>query len=343
MAATPAAPARPPRIRLGWGTVVLGAVVVTLLRPVTWALGLLGFLAGGGLLIVAWPILVLPTLTGLQNALGGPVSSLVFGAPSTGLLAMMVGGLLGVLVLGVLAILVGSWAERQGIAVVLEAAADDGLQRPSPDLRGAPGTWRVAIIRLLALAPVALAAALAWRPLYDATYRELILPRDLVTPIPLRVLGEAPWPVIWVIAAWLVADAAASVGVRRLVLERRPVLVAWLLGWGDLVRRPLRVIATALLGLGLLVLLVVPSMLAAAIGWDRIRAILTDGRDPLLVVAGVLVWVAIWLGGLVLAGVAAAVRAAAWTLELPVRVDDVAGAHPAGETSSSSGAGPSPS
>ena len=343
MAASPAAPARPPRVRLGWGTVVLGAVVVTLLRPISWALGLLGFLAGGGLVIVAWPILVLPTLTGLQNVLGGPVSSLVFGAPSSGLLALIVGGLLGTFVLVVLAILVGSWAERQGIAVVLEAAADEGLRRPSPELRGAPGTWRVAVIRLLALAPVALAAALAWRPLYDATYRELILPRELVTPIPLRVLAEAPWPVIWVVAAWVVADAAASVAVRRLVLERRPVLVAWLLGWGDLVLRPLRVVATALLGLGLLVVLVVPSMLAAAIGWDRIRSILTDGRDPVLAVFGVLVWVAMWLGGLVLAGVGAGVRAAAWTLELPVRVDDPSGTVAAVRPSSSPDGGPSPS
>jgi hypothetical protein len=71
--------------------------------------------------------------------------------------------------------------------------------------------------------------------------------------------------------------------------------------------------------------LVAPSMLAAAIGWDRVRGILADGRDPLLVVAAVLVWVAIWLGGLVLAGVGAAVRSAAWTLELPVTERPAAG------------------
>ena len=73
-----------PRGRLPWGTVISGAFVVTLLRPVSWALGLAGFLAGGGLLLVAWPILVLPTPTGLQNALGGPVSSLVFGTRRPG-------------------------------------------------------------------------------------------------------------------------------------------------------------------------------------------------------------------------------------------------------------------
>jgi hypothetical protein len=37
-------------------------------------------------------------------------------------------------------------------------------------------------------------------------------------------------------------------------------------------------------------------------------------------VAATLVWVAIWLGGLVLAGVGTAVRAAAWTLEVPVTI-----------------------
>ena len=65
------------RVRLPWGTVITGAVVVTLLRPISWALGLASFLAGGGILLLASPILVLPTPTGLQNALGGPVHRLV--------------------------------------------------------------------------------------------------------------------------------------------------------------------------------------------------------------------------------------------------------------------------
>jgi hypothetical protein len=317
------------RVRLAWGTVVTGAFVVTLLRPVSWALGLLGFLAGGGIVLVAWPILVLPTPTGLQNALGGPVSSLVFGAPTTGLLLLIVGAIAGGVGLVVGGTIVGAWAERQGIAVVLEAAADDALGPPSPDLWGAPGALHVAVVRLLALAPVAIVAALAWRPLYDATYRELILPRDLVTPLPIRVLGEVPWQVLGVAAVWLLADAAAAVGVRRLVLERRPVFTAWLLGWADLVRRPHRVIPTALVGAGLLVALVGPAMVAAAIGWSRVRAILVDGRDPVIAAGAILVWVSIWLGGLVLAGVGAAVRGAAWTLEMPVRPAPAAAPAPA--------------
>jgi hypothetical protein len=42
-----------------------------------------------------------------------------------------------------------------------------------------------------------------------------------------------------------------------------------------------------------------------------------EGDEPLLAAGTVLLWVAIWLASLVLAGVAAAFRAAAFTFELP--------------------------
>lgn len=306
------------RVRLPWGTVITGAVVVTLLRPASWALGLASFLAGGGILLLASPILVLPTPTGLQNALGGPVSSLVFGDPSPTLVALIAGGITALLLLLLAGTLAGAWAERQGIGVALEAAADDGLGLPAADLEGAPGAWRVAVVRLLGLAPLVIVAAVAWRPFYDATYRQLVLPQDLVTPLPLRILGDVPWVVIAAAVVWLLSDAAAAVGVRRLVVDREPVLAAWLMGWGDLFRRPQRIIPTALLGAAVLVLLVGPAMVAAAAGWAHVRDILVDGRDPLIAVGAVGIWVAIWLGGLVLAGVGAAVRAAAWTLEMPM-------------------------
>jgi len=306
------------RVRLPWGTVITGAFVVTMLRPISWALGLAGFLAGGGVVLVAWPILVLPTPSGLQNALGGPVSSLVFGGLSPGFLALIAGALAGAVALVLAGTLAGAWAERQGIAVVLDAAADDGLALPVADLAGAPGAGRVAAVRLLSLVPVGVAAAFAWTPLYDAIYQELILPSDLVTPLPVRVLARVPWLVLGLAAVWLLSDAAAAVAVRHLVLERRPVLVSWLLGWADLVRRPFRILPTALVGIGVLALLVGPALAAAAIGWGRVREILGEGRDPAVVLVALSIWVAIWLGGLVLAGVGAAVRAATWTLELPM-------------------------
>jgi hypothetical protein len=314
-----AAASRAPAVRLRWGASITAAFVVTLARPLSWAVGLAGFLAGGGLLVVSWPILVLPTPTGLQNALGGPVSSLVFGAPSAALVTLITGGLVGAVVVVAGGLLIGAWAERQGIAIVLEGAADEGILVPAPDLTGAPGPVRIAVLRSLSLAPVAVALLLAGRTIYDVTYRELLFPDDLVTPLPIRVLGDVPWVVIAILVTWLLADAAAAVGARRLVIERRPLFVAWLLGWADLLRRPHRIVPTALVGVGVTLLLAGPALVAAAVGWTQVRDLLLDARDPLSVGLAVFAWVAVWLAALLLAGVAAAFRAAAWTLELPRR------------------------
>ena len=305
--------------RMPWGGTISAAFVASLVRPEAWALALAGFLARGGIVLVALPILVLPTPTGLQNALGGPVSTLVFGAPSTGLAFLVVGLALAAVLVFVAGTWVAAWTERAGIALALEAAAEEGLAGPAPNLVGAPGPGRIAVVRMLGLAPLAGALLAAWQPVYDATYRQLVLPDDLATPLPLRVVLDVPWLVIAIAAAWLLGDAAASIGVRRLVLERQPVPVAWLLGWIDLLRRPLRAAGTALVGVGLLALLVAPALVIAAIGWARVRDIILAGREPLGILVAIGVWVAMWLGSLTLVGVAAAVRNSAWTFELPRR------------------------
>ncbi len=304
-----------PSGRVPWRSALVGAFVVTLARPASWAFGLAGFLAGGGLVIVTWPIMVLPTPTGLQNALGTPVSSLVFGSPSAPLVTLIVAAIVVSVTVLAGALVAGSWAERQGIETALDAAADEGLIGAAPDLVGAPGTFRVALLRLASLVPVAVALVLAWQPLYDVTYRELILPDDLATPLPVRVIRSVPWLLAGIAATWLVSDTAAAEGVRRLVLERRSVPVAWVLGWTDLVRRPIRVFGAAFAGLAVLVLLTGPSLMLAAIGWQRVQDLVGTGQPPALVLLAVLVWVAIWLGGLVLTAVGAAFRSAAMTME----------------------------
>jgi hypothetical protein len=68
------------------------------------------------------------------------------------------------------------------------------------------GVWRVAVVRLLGLAPLVIVAALAWRPFYDATYRQLVLPQDQSPPAPhpgRRRGWSSPSP------PWLISDAAA--------------------------------------------------------------------------------------------------------------------------------------
>ena len=233
--------------RLALGDAWAAAVVATLVRPLSWALGLLGFLAGGGLVLVAWPILVLPTPTGIQTILGAPITTLVFGVPTAGLILLAASAVIGGFALVAGAVVMGAWAERQGIGVTLEAAAEEGAIEAIP-LEGAPGTLRVTVVRLLALGPVVVVMVLSAQRVYDVVYRELILPDDLVTPLPVRVAAALPVHLGALLLAWLLADSAAAMGVRRLVLERRSVGSAWVLGWYEVVRRPLRVLGTAIGG-----------------------------------------------------------------------------------------------
>ena len=304
--------------RLAMTAVLQGAIVVTLVRPLSWLLGLAGFLAGGGLLLMAAPVVVLPTPTGIQNALGAPLSTLLVGTPSTAMVLVIAGATGAGLLLLVGGLLAGAWAERQLIGLQLDAAGDEGLLAPRA-LDGAPGTVSVAIVRAFALLPVIAVGIVAWQPVYDAAYRELVLPVDLATPLGLRVIREVPWLVVAVLVAWIVGDSAAALGVRRLVIGRRPILVAWLLGWVDIVRRPLRVVPTALFGTLALLVLTAPGLLAAASGWARVRDVMAHPDDATGMLVTVSIWVAVWLGGLVLAGVGAAIRAAAWTLEATPR------------------------
>jgi len=315
VASSPVVPAVTGRPRLPWRSAVVAGVVVTLVRPETWVVALAGFLAGGGVIALAWPIVVLPTPSGIQNLLGAPVSTLAFGNPSPELVRVaVVSGVL-LIALFVAGLLTGAWTERRGIALVLDGAAEEGYTAPTPPLAGAPGPVRMAIVRVAALVPPLVVFAIGWPTLYSVVYKELILPEDLATPLPIRVITQVPLLLAAIIVSWLLADAAAAVGVRRLVLERRRVLRAWALGWADLVRRPHRIIPVALLGDLALVLSAGPALVLAALAWVRVREALELGGGPLIGLAVVALWVAIWLGAVVLAGVGAAIRASLFTLE----------------------------
>lgn len=320
-----------PAPRRGWRDGIAAALVATLASPATWATGLAGFLAGGGLVLVTLPILVLPTMTGIQSALGGPVSSLAFGSPSPTLVALIVGLVAGGVVVLLAGTWIGAWAERASIDAALEAARDEGLTTGEPVDRApdepqrealdrAPGTSRVMLLRLLSLAPLVVALGLAWPPLYAAAYRELIVPGDVKVPVEIRVLLDIPWVLVGVIVVWLIADTAAALGVRHLVLERRPVVRALLLGWADLARRPHRAIATAVVGLGLPAIPAILAIAGAALGWDAARTALVGGRGFVEVVGAVVLWVATWLAALVILGVGAAFRSAAFTFEARHRI-----------------------
>jgi hypothetical protein len=85
------------------------------------------------------------------------------------------------------------------------------------------------------------------------------------------------------------------------------------LGWLDVVRRPHLALSASIAGTAILAVATGPVLLATGTGWDRVRVLLVEARDPLAIGVAIAIWVATWLGGLVLVGVAAALRAALWT------------------------------
>ena len=306
--------------RMPWGSVLLGALVVAFVRPAAWPIALAGFLGRGGVLLMLLPVLVIPTPTGIANAVGGPVSSFLFGSPSPALLAMLAAIAAGTLLLVVAGAVVAGWSERNGIVQALRVAADEGfVPAGHARVRGGGSLASLAGLRLLGLVPPLAALLLSGPVLYDAFYRELVLPDELRSPLALRILRDVPGTVLAVAAAWLVADAATSLAIRRQVLERRGLVAAWVAGWLGLMRRPIRVVGTALATVALSIGLVGPALVAGAFAWIRARDLLREDRDALAIVLAVLLFVALWLGALVLAGVAAAFRGAAWTFDV-VRV-----------------------
>jgi hypothetical protein len=96
------------------GTALRGAFLAAIAEPATWALALAAFLVRGGVVLVALPVLVLPTPVGIGNVLAPSLMSVAFGQISVGLIAGTVAIAAGV----VGWICIGGW-----LAALLEAEA----------------------------------------------------------------------------------------------------------------------------------------------------------------------------------------------------------------------------
>ncbi len=322
-----AVPPRPLRRTARWRDTVLGALLAALERPRLWVVCLLGFLVRGGLFLFLLPIVVLPTPAGIQAELAPLLVPLVFGQVSPGL------GLLTVALLAVgaaslvLGGLVGAWmdalAGREAAADAAPEAA--GIAAASDVVEAAPDTaapaadgrvvGAVCTARLLAHAP--LAVALAWCAPRVATtvHAELVTPFEVATPIAVRIATALPDAITVVLVAWLLGEAAGGLAAREIVIRRRSAIRGALLGWLDLLRHPVASAATIVVGTAAVTLAVAPALVAAAAAWGSARSLLFEGAPPAHVALALAGFVTLWLGGLVLAGLATAFRAVAWTEE----------------------------
>jgi hypothetical protein len=304
---------------IGWAKAARSALDAGLGRPRLWPFALVAFLLRGGWLLLALPIVVVPSTVGIATFIGptaitpaGPSASLVEGAMALAVAAVawfVVGGLAAA---GAEALLiVGTLADetprpRSGTGGPLEAEHPVGVA-----LAG-----RMLLARVVASLPLALAAAWGVAQAVAATYAELITPTDTATPLPVRVLRDIPEVVALFFVAWLVAETVGAIAIRRVVLFDDGVLRSIAFAVRHLVRRPLASVATILVTLVGSAVLVAPGLVVAAMSWDRVGRGLTGDADAVLVVVLTFLFVVVWVSALALAGAASAWRSVAWTLEV---------------------------
>ena len=314
---------------MSWGAGLAASLLVVLPRPATWIVALASFLVRGGILLFLAPIVVTPSPVGLANILGPTITTFWLGGMSLGFATAVMAifaAFFGWLVIGGW---VAAVTERDLIELV---AADDELgaggtiPRPSGSRRRGR-IWRIVLLRFAAYVPLALALGYGSLRLVQATYRELTLPSDVVTPIVWRVIATVPEAVIAIVVTWALGETLGSLGARRIVVWGQSLDQAYFGAWADMLRRPLSTIGTFVLPTVVMALLVAPIVLASGVAWEFLRTELAAaaGANPALLLLSMLTFVAIWSAGLLVAGLAAAWRSATWTVEL-VRVRGTFGA-----------------
>ena len=316
-------------------TSVATALAVVLSDPALWLLGAAGFLVRGGWLLLVLPIWSLPSPVAITTLLGAD-------ALGTGRLTPQLLGLIAAALAAFGATLVASAAA----AAAVEVAAFEHFVcdpetlelRRGREARQLPGGERSRlIVRLVALSgllllPAGAALVATALRMIEAVYQEFLLPGSLDVPLALRIVASSLAPLFVLVLCLLGAEVLWSVMSRQLMAAR--VDPGSSLGaqhdtaYGPLrgaprtlLRQPLRSAATALLAWLATLCLVLPAVGAVLVGWAAVRsAFLGSGalRDPQAAAAAGLVsvlFVALWCGALLLAGLASAFRAALWSAE----------------------------
>lgn len=315
----------------GWPEMARAAATTTLDRPAAWLIALAGFLARGGIVLVAFPILVLPTPTGISNVLAPIIVSVALTGPGTQLVALALGlvalAIVAVIVTGLLGAATDAslirWAAQEAPAAARQGMPASAVPPPSMSTVRAstPGRllWSLLLARLLAYVPLTVAVVVGVGRLGAAVYHELILPDDLVTPLVIRVIREEPWTVAAIVIAWIAGETIGGLAERAILLDGASVPRALGRAVWHLLRWPLRSLLTVAATLAAFVIVLVPTLFAAGAGWDLVAGRLRSGGIDLVGGVATIALVTAWVGGLVLIGAAAAWRSVLWTDEVLAR------------------------
>jgi hypothetical protein len=286
--------------------------------PTAWLAGSAGFLARGGVLVLALPALTLPTPVGV-SLLVPPLAVTTSGISSVLAPELIAAGLGLVVFIGLMLVL-AALAEAIQFEQALKLLPSTGPLGPHPPMAGTIG--RLIGVEVAALLPAALVAALALQQLAAVGEEEYLLPSATGVPYVERVLQGTAVPLAGVGLCLLLADllnAAASRWVLRRAYVRSPSPSEAAAGHVAQGARRLRRVAGiwALTWLVTLVTLA-PSLAAIEVAWsvarDTYTATMRSTPPPLapLLAAAVALGTA-FTAAVLLAGLGSAVRSMLWT------------------------------
>ena len=320
----------PPPVGGGWASRTRRALLFGLSGWEPAAVALVGFVLRGGILPLALPGVVLPSVITIAG-LTGLNAFTIAGQPTPWFIGM--GILLGFLfcLWFVLAGLVGAVADVWLVRAVLgDGRATLRQAQVLPD-----GTRLLEMLAIRTFCLIPLFAVFVWSvgQVASSTYNELITPSDLSTPLPLRVIGDAGGSIAILVAAWLAMEILAAIAVRRLLLNDRGLGDAFGGALALLIRRPISWLATIVVSYGLSFVVLALPLLATYVvfGWvsDTARIAtpialtiplgpLTTTRDlrPLALLGSAVVLILVWFVAFALAGIASAWRSALFTQEV---------------------------
>ena len=327
------------RAGFGWLGRMRRAMSFGLADRNTVLIALAGFMLRGGIVLLAVPSAVLPSVIGLAGALGVNAFG-IDGRPTTSFFELVAVISAGAAIYLLLATIVGSLID----VWLIDAALDrkGGGPREQLSIPSLEQLLSLAGIRIVCLVPLALALVWAGSRIYTSAYNELTTPSSLGVPLAVRTVLGAADAVAVVVFVWLLGETIGAIAVRRLVLTDCGVWRAIGGALSQLVRRPLTSAATVLLSYAASALAMAAGIaaIATAFNWCRVAARILQPipvtlgigqfattRDirPALFLLAALALGAAWVAASILAGIASAWRSAAFTGEVDEATSQAAG------------------
>jgi len=310
------------------------ALAVVIGRPSLWLIGALGFALRGGILFLLLPIFVLPTPVEARLLLGTNLGSAGLTPSFLANLALASALLIIPIAFALLAL---AYLELAAFERVVgdDETAEQRDDRPPARLSGGGRRRLIGWLAAVQLAGVAVLAAAAL-PLANAivgvTTGEILRPTIPGGSIYMRVLGGVREPLAVILAAVVVVEVLTALISRELLVRgfglrlgaaagpgARSVLAESL---GRAFVQPVRTVASAVLGWAISLAVLMPVVLSLLLAWEMVRSTYlatgsqTDAQSVTGLVLVTLALVAVFVAGVLLCGLASAIRSSLWTIDV---------------------------